>query len=956
MSRTISSSDPSTDASWLDASLEILMDRGEPRSVVRIVERWATSGEPTTHALLLQAQAFLQLNLMDRAWVRLKEVGEREPENVQALLLTAQMFIERGWPLRARKLLARVEDDSELAQHLRAAAEQPALAPPKQAREIEAEGTPQQQLELAERFMAAGTFLRAKSILERLRRKGGPTEPRAELLLWALGGGFVNEGGDPGALLLELAPELEGVDESNTLDRESTFDEPFGEGEVTSTGLAQEESGGSDEGFPALFRRAELPRDHNTTEEVTAVSGLASPAELQHRDPTEETYSGGGGIVSGDTQIMMVIRKDGQQEDADGEHHTLGQEDDGLRETLNLRDYLSHMGMDPALSDLDGDEVDLEEEDDDLIVVTRRERPTREPTEELDLDQPVQVVEKPLAPIHPPELLEEDEERTIGAPAPAIRPRDPEPTSPDPVADAPLEPQSADEGRLSRWLGLAIIALVLLVVAAVTGVFVSQRLASNAVVDHALQVVATADQRALQELEASLESQLAEHPQDGALQASYALVELVLWREFTGDPVRLEQGSAAAAAAAQLKGGGEPMALAYAYRALAQGDLETAAQNLEAAGDSAEAKAVAAMIALEADQPAEAVQRSREAVALSDAPRYHQMLAQSCLEAGDQPCAQAQLAGMGEGASAQLMALRVQDQGSAEQRLEQVEALLEGPLPLRVASDAQLLRSELLVELDRPEGALLALHEALREDLDNPELLLHRAALEASLGRQRRALAALERAARVRPLDMELHTARVAVLLELDRVESASELVQALPEAPRKQVLQAWVAQAEGGEPAADLQASTDPLAQYVLAWGQGAQRGESAKELEGVAQQLRASDEPFLSRLAGPVEALAALRSGGETQQAILRDSSDPLALLALAQAVSEDQPQLAAGLLDRCTESAGALARAHYERGRVYKLLGRESESRVSLRAYLELSPDGPRAVQARGQLARR
>ncbi|MFT5586381.1 MAG: putative Zn-dependent protease [Cognaticolwellia sp.] len=953
------------DPSLLDGAVAHLQDKGDVQGVIRVVERWARSGEPSDEAVLNQASAFLSLNLMDRAWVRLKEVSQRSPESRRAQLLTAQMFIERGWPLRARKLLEKLGEQDARSEALMVLARQPGLQPPKDARRIEAEGSPAQKLAMAERLMAAGTFLRAKPVLERLHRAGGEPAARAEDLLWGLAGGFVNEAGDPLDLLRTRAPELFSIDEANTLS--ATLDEEDGYGgEVTSAGLATEEdAGGSDEGFPALFRRADAGPLSPISDEVTAVSKLASPGELARRDPTEDTDHGPGGpLISGDTQIMMVIRKDGQADS--GEHHVLKEEDDSLRETLNLRDYLSHMGVDPALSDLGKSDLDLDDDDEDLIVVTKRDRVEREHTEELMLDEPVQVVERPFTPIHPPE---DDAERTIGEPAPILRPRELEPSTAS--ADVEEPGSEPDSWSLGRIFVVLVLGLGLLVAAALAGWLLSQRMARNAVMDEALDAVAAQDLSGLQQIEAQLASRVGLNPEDATANASYALVELVIWQEYTGDLSRLEQASKAGAIAARTGGEGRSVALVYAYKALAQGNLESAETNLTAVREIPEGEHLRSELALAKGELDLARTHADRAVELApEAPRYSLALARVCVAQSDARCSQqalAQAEKQGGGPEVALLALQqatASDAPSAQ--LLAVQGFLEDPdLSARVHSQAQIWRAELLARSGKATEAAVTVQEGLGRDPDNPELLLNLAALQASQGQHREALASLERASASRPLDFRIQGARLQVLLELDRVMQAERLLGQLPEDPRRDTLEGLLDLFARSDAAhamelaqRRLKLGADPVATYVLGFALGRLGLERASEVLGQAHaELRESENPFHTRLASRALAAQALFDQDLDLGRQALQGRDPLAYVLVAQLYAPKDSAYAEALYDQAVELGPENALVHYARGQYHTgKLENSSPALSSWRSYLALSPSGERAGRVRAAVSER
>ncbi|MCB9742015.1 MAG: hypothetical protein H6740_05415 [Alphaproteobacteria bacterium] len=271
------------------------------------------------------------------------------------------MFIERGWPARGgRKLLDRVPEvhhGEPQWQVLSERADAPPLQPAPNAREIEQSGSPAEQLELAERFQAAGSFLRARSILERLRRMDGPWTPRVDDLLWALSGEFAKEDADPLTLAHILVPSLTEAEESDYT--ESTIHD-FNAPRLDDDDTGEDEDEGP--AFPSLFRRLEdQPTETETASEVTSVSVMADKEAMRARlladedaeeedEFVEDLYEDGR---SGDTQIMLIMRRGGGGEAAeapDGPAHRRKEDEvgDQLRETLNLRGLPGVHGHDPG--------------------------------------------------------------------------------------------------------------------------------------------------------------------------------------------------------------------------------------------------------------------------------------------------------------------------------------------------------------------------------------------------------------------------------------------------------------------------------------------------------------------------------------------------------------------------------------------------------------------------------
>lgn len=388
---------------YLDRVIADLESRGDDVGIVRLVERWVNAGEPTRYGLIAQARALLRLRLMDRVNLRLTELAARDPDDVEMLALLAELHIQRGWPVRARKPLARLRElGAELPglAALEVQAEAPPLQPDPNAREIERTGAPAEQLLLAERFIAAGSFLRAKAILERLRRLPDQDKARIEALLWGIGGEHAKEQGDPVELARSLAPGATMPPDDDT--RETTESLPFGL--LGGGGALHDESAVG--AFPTLFRRQDDPTvDTDTAEEHTSVSIMAD-AERARRHEAEVDGDGDDGAATrdGDTQIMLVIRQDGgASAPAPASGHRLKEEQGyNLRETLNLREYQASMGMSEAVARPADEAAELEEEDADLIVMTRREVEAGASVEAPAPSRPVEVVHKPIVPLAPP--------------------------------------------------------------------------------------------------------------------------------------------------------------------------------------------------------------------------------------------------------------------------------------------------------------------------------------------------------------------------------------------------------------------------------------------------------------------------------------------------------------------------------------------------------------------------
>ena len=492
----------------LDDAVAALSARGESVSVVRIVEAWTAAGAPTVRARMSAARAFFDLRLLDRAIMRVREVLDAcpagSPQNLDALALLVEVYLERGWKERAKQPLADlVAAQSPLAESLVARSERDFLPPEASARQTERAGNVGQLLALAERFCSTGSFTRAAGILERLLRQD-PKHARARALLWGLAGDF--SAGPP------LRDVLAGASSSLSMatidlaaldlpeDPEHTESVDASERARLIAELAEETA---DRNFPALFKHVEAASVEDDPAERTASMGMASVEEMQQggdegTDARMVSLVGGGG--SGDTQILLVLRPG-----EDMQAHRRRAETDRLRETFNLREYQASMGMAPG-PDMADDA--LEEEDESIVLLARSESPAPTP-DIVQSSSPIQVVER-----HPHT-------------APVALP--PVPEAPGVVRrSSPIPPRQIHP----LWVGAVLLALLLLGLAIAA-------LVLPALLSHARGSARTDLLNALasNDLPTMLRAEESLRMRDEA--AEVAELDLVIWSEFNGDPARL---------------------------------------------------------------------------------------------------------------------------------------------------------------------------------------------------------------------------------------------------------------------------------------------------------------------------------------------------------------------------------------------------------------------------------
>ena len=350
----------------LEAVALHLEGAGNHRALVTLVETWSEQGVPTIPARLAEARALLALRMLDRAWIRLKDLVECAEPNPDAVALAAEMFLLRGWPNQAKRLLQRglersPHDPVLLDLDARAREPQPALE------DSSGDGDAASTAELvrtAEAHMARGAFVRARTLLERVRRRS-PDDDHAADLLWGIAG----ELSTPEPLASFCARWL--PDSTVELPEEPEHTESGRLGDLRP--LEQEAP------FPRLFRNlqgpdeapseAPVPPIGSGTAELTSVSSMAEGAELEGAfgDKTDH---------GDDTQIARVMHKGSAGAPHKGSagmpgEHAVHVGTANVDSGFNLAAFRREMGM--TSPGLDSDyHAGPEDEDDSVVVHTGR--------------------------------------------------------------------------------------------------------------------------------------------------------------------------------------------------------------------------------------------------------------------------------------------------------------------------------------------------------------------------------------------------------------------------------------------------------------------------------------------------------------------------------------------------------------------------------------------------------
>lgn len=372
----------------IEEVVEYLSSKGEHRSVVQLVETWASQGVPTVAARLMVARSLLDLRQVDRAWTRIRDLVEVPEPNLDALAIAAEMFLLRGWPNQARKVLQKGLEREPHHPLLRELDER-AQEPPAQVESVpDGETVPIEQLvRVAEQYMARGAMVRARALLERVRRRVG-AHGRANDLLWAMDGVFLapeplhalcrrwgrpldpqEEAEEPehteNTRAEDLRPGAHGLDRAGSEpDSEDSFPQLFRNLPI---GLAQP-LGGPDTPLSDGFR-LEASNEFDSNEN-TAVTSMAELLELDSAAFQERTDYGE------DTQIARVMSKKGVTHVTGPVHtqvHTPVPGAPPVDTQFDLDEYRRQMGMTAA--GLDSDFGGPEDEDDSVVILTGPDLP-----------------------------------------------------------------------------------------------------------------------------------------------------------------------------------------------------------------------------------------------------------------------------------------------------------------------------------------------------------------------------------------------------------------------------------------------------------------------------------------------------------------------------------------------------------------------------------------------------
>jgi len=507
--------------------------------------------------------------------------------------------VQRGWPARAQRVVERLDElcpGSEWLAALRTAAAAPPPDPSAVSRDADEGADPTAALRAARHLLAAGKVIRARGVLERLRREGvGGADVPA--LLWAVRGDL-GGGGALQDLLVELGAESAGAVEATVSGPRSADADP------DTAEVSKVLSGGRGQGaFPSLFRLSgDGPAAGPDEDDVTMSARMASGDEMVQ---PPEPGDGDGELLlapdrGGDTQILQVIsRGDGGVTLApvEGPLHARKGPQDSLQRTLDLRAWQQEMGVGgPAVEGEDDADEDPEA---DLVVmravpsaaarapVPRDAAPVGGPRVDPtpargdgEKRPRINVIERVPVPPPMPELPGEDEDTPELGPSPI---------GPDDPADPPLR-----RHRPALVVGAAAVAALALTAA--VGGALALRGPDPADVAHAVHAL---DVAALRAAQVELRDAVSGQP-DPELASWLVVADLTSWALVDGDPAHLAEARALISEGAV--GQGTPARRAAVALAWAERRAQEAAR-VEGEASDPTARLMAAELWLLADDP-----------------------------------------------------------------------------------------------------------------------------------------------------------------------------------------------------------------------------------------------------------------------------------------------------------------------------------------------------------------
>ncbi|MDP6933175.1 MAG: hypothetical protein QGG40_09675, partial [Myxococcota bacterium] len=812
----------------LDA-LRVLVGREDTRGVVCLVETWCEVGEVPRTALLEGARALVALGAVNRAWERLTPTIRRGPEDVEPLVLMAEVLVLRGQLTKAGRVLERIralgatddlrelEESIERTRAVDWSARQPAVFA----------GSSDQQAAYARGLIARGRLDDARELLVRIG-EDDQTKPWVALLGWGLERNFTDESLEDQVAGIGFmgGDEWDGPELTDTVSGGDALPPDAPTVEMSREGESQVVD---DRGFPSLFREETPHRTEDCDDEVTRVSALANTDELikpsfeRGTDPVLPLVDEGG-----DTEILDIIPsvhlEAGRRLGSDGEiteNTDLSWGRPLETEDRDLVDMKTPAHGDVAPPGVRGP----------IEVIENHPTPVERPRsrrKKMPLQLPkVQRIRGRRGGKSTPRIEASHESATdpanlagevettapmeqvhgvTGQTAPGTSERESEPDSPiaGQDGDSPATPGESEERsearpttfdvppvRVSRsappagMIRFLVVVLSGLGVLGVTGLGVVKWREGNQaleIMEEVHEVTGYGDYREILLLQSRLAAYIEAGRTLGGIRViEQALLEAVKWSEFTGDLVHRHEAERLLALAEEASVPDEERALVRAILKLGRGDLKGARSWSGLAGSaSPESRNLAVRIALLDGDLVRARDLIGEQCGLDDelGPRHRL----SCMDLyrAEEQTEQAEALGevlLDSWPDHPLVILTSHEKQwqtlDRPTRLDELGKFLSarrGALAPRLEGRIFALRVRLYGELRQWERQRVALRRALSVDPTNPEFLYQEALALIEDGKLVRAATTLDTCLESSPAHSRCQVAQVFVLLDLDRI------------------------------------------------------------------------------------------------------------------------------------------------------------------------------------------
>jgi tetratricopeptide (TPR) repeat protein len=295
--------------------------------------------------------------------------------------------------------------------------------------------------------------------------------------------------------------------------------------------------------------------------------------------------------------------------------------------------------------------------------------------------------------------------------------------------------------------------------------------------------------------------------------------------------------------------------------------------------------------------------------------------------------------------------------------LSDVMESLPGPVAPRQEGRLHAQRAILLAERGNHELARLSWAAALVVDPSHPRYLFVAASERLANNQVLAALDDLDRCLGSRPWDYGCRRGMIQALIELDRLETARQSVEAWKDR-RTPVLEAWVSLAEGN--AEEALALVEGQDSTLAAWVRGmalreAGSSKASATLDLVLEGWSDIQEPMTQILVGRARVAKALMSSSALlvePLALEWAPNDPIVRVELARTLeASGQRASAARVYQEAAYMGPESARALHALGMFwFDPRNHMEDARTVWRRYLELQPDGDRARRTRARMGRR